>query len=143
MNTTASTRSNVSRPGFFLIILILSAVGISNLTAERMDGLRSEATYALTGEVMHIYVSSTEKYLHYIVELEIGSVERGKGIQAGERFYVYSFKRKVGAPLEEFARGHKDHPKVGETIRAFVNRADGKNEAVYPDWWEASKPSAE
>lgn len=96
---------------------------------------REEADFILSGVVTAVYTRETRGYRDYIIEIKVEQVEKGAGIKQGEPFRAFCYQRKEGKSGLEFnTAGHKTVPKEGQRVRAFINRAGGRNEGVYPDW---------
>jgi hypothetical protein len=95
----------------------------------------------VSGLVKGVYTRDEGHYHHYIVEVVVDEVEKGKDLEAGKTLYVYSFDRKRNAPLEPSASGHEDPPKKGQRIKAFVKDGKGRHEAIYPNWYDEVQPA--
>ena len=103
--------------------------------ADRPVQKREAATYVVSGTVQAVYVRETKGYREYIVELTIEQVGKGEGLQKRDCFRAFCYQRKQGAGGLEFdTAGHKTIPQEGQRVQVFVNRANGRNEGVYPDW---------
>jgi hypothetical protein len=126
-----------------LTALVLLALMAAPGQAERKFEKKEGATNVVTGKVVHVYSRTTGRgdlvYTHYILELQVDSVEKGQGFNAGEVLYVRCFKRtKSPQPAPPGAAGHRYIPKEGEPVRVFVNRQkDGGYEIAYPDGVES------
>ncbi len=102
--------------------------------ADRPPEKRSDATYVVTGTVEAVFTSDVGEYRGYIVAIAIEASERGPGLKKGEILYASCYQRKPDAPGINWDSGHDLVPKPGSRIRAYVNRGNGKNEGVYPNW---------
>ena len=115
--------------------------GMTTAEAERPTEDRAKADFIAAGVVKGVYTRDEGDYYHYIVELTVDEVEKGKDLDAGSTLYVYSFDRKKSAPPEPSASGHEDPPKRGQRIKAFVKDGKGRHEAIYQDWYDVLQPA--
>ena len=115
------------------LILALTCLA-ATARADRPIEKRSEATYVVTGTVAAVYTEDGGEYRGHVVAIRIEAVEKGPGLKPGEILYAYCYQRKPDAPGINWDPGHDVVPKVGSRVRAFVNRGDGKNEGVFPNW---------
>ena len=122
----------------YLMMLILGVVAVRGAgpgQAERPVEKRERADYVVTGAVTAVYSRETPGYREYVVELRIEQVEKGAGVKKGDTFRAFCYQRKPGKGGLEFdTAGHTTVPKEGQRVKAFVNRAGGRYEGVYPDW---------
>lgn len=96
---------------------------------------REQADYILSGVVAAVYTRETTGYRDYIIEIKVEEVAKGAGIKEGDLFRAFCYQRKPGRGGLEFdTAGHSTVPKEGQRVKAFINRAGGRNEGVYPDW---------
>ncbi len=96
---------------------------------------REQADYIVSGVVTAVYGRETRGYQEYVIEMMVEHVEKGAGIKKGDTFRAFCYQRKEGKGGLEFdTAGHNMVPKEGQRVKAFVNRAAGRNEGVYPDW---------
>lgn len=75
---------------------------------------------------------------HYVVELKIASVKKGKGIQAGDLLYVRLIQEKwnvdAEGKTESPTEGHTTIPAKGNAIRAYLRQAKDKGyDAIKPN----------
>jgi hypothetical protein len=126
--------------------------------AERAPEERSQATHVIVGTVEGVYVREERGTRHYLVEIAVEKVEKGRGFKPGQAFYVGCYlwnpdyfkgkklteeeKRQVA--LEGAA--YSGVPKEGERVRVyakhdavFANGREGKYTGIYPDWYEVVK----
>ena len=102
--------------------------------ADRPPEKRSDATYVVTGTVEGVYTNDDGEYRHHVVALKIEEAEKGPGLKRGEILYASCYQRKPDAPGINWDSGHDLVPKAGARVKAFVNRGDGRNEGVFPNW---------
>jgi hypothetical protein len=121
------------------ILLVLIYGGVRAAHGELPREPREKADYVVTGTVEGVYVRDKGYYHHYVVELRLESVEKGKQLEKGTTLYVSSFRRKANAPKEPSASGHELPPKEGERVKAFVKDAKGKHSGIYSDWYDELK----
>ncbi|MEX2139610.1 MAG: hypothetical protein WD894_10135 [Pirellulales bacterium] len=121
------------------VAMVLSAVEAAR--AEREPEDRKKADFVIVGMVKGVYSRDTGEYHHYIVEVRVDEVEKGRNFEAGGTFYVYCFDRKASAPIEPAMSGHAAPPKEGQRIKAFVKERKGKHEAIYPNWYDQLQPA--
>ena len=122
---------------FFFLFFAIAAT----IFAEKIPEKREDASHVIVGTVKEIYKSDNGEHTSYIVLIKIETVEKGKGYKEGEFLYASCFKRK---PIRTIllvpgTSGHKSVPARGERIRAFINKADGLMEGVYPEWYDLLK----
>lgn len=117
------------------LAIALSTFANGALQAERPTEKREQADYVLSGKVTAVYKHESEGYREFIVEIKISQVTKGDGIKKGHTFRAMCYQRKENKGGLEFdTAGHSVVPKEGQQITVFVNRADGRNEGVYPNW---------
>jgi len=116
-----------------LALAALASFATAALAARPVEK-RSDATYVVTGTVAAVYTEDGAEYRGHVVAIRIEAVEKGTGLKRGEVLYASCYKRKADAPGINWDSGHEVVPKVGARIKAFINRGDGKNEGVFPDW---------
>lgn len=96
---------------------------------------REQADYVILGVVAAVYTRETTGYRDYIIEIKVEQIEKGAGIKEGGPFRAFCYQRKEGKSGLEFdTAGHNTVPKEGQRVKAFINRAGGRNEGVYPNW---------
>jgi len=118
-------------------LLLVSALGVGLVRAERPTQKRENADYIVTGKVTAVYSQETDGYRNYIIDIRVEKVEKGAGIKKGELFRAFCYQRKPGkGGLQYDSRGHTQVPKEGQKVKAFVNRARGLYEGVYPNWFD-------
>lgn len=113
------------------LFLLSTAVG----RADRPNEDRQKATYVFSGTVQSLYIRGTEDSADCIVELKIEEVTKGDRLKKGDTFYAYCSKHKP-APGSMEAAGHNKVPEKGQRVKVYVNDARGRNEGVYPDWFD-------
>lgn len=119
-----------------LAIVVALTVHCVPALAERKPEKSSDANVIVWGTVEEIVRSETDENTNYEVRIRIESVERSYHAVVGKLFSVRCFQRKASAPRVPAASGHTAVPKVGQRIRAWVNRRkDGANHGIYPDWF--------
>lgn len=125
-----------------LALLVLACLA-TTARADRPPERRSDATYVVTGTVEAVYTADDGEYRRHIVALRIEAAEKGPGLKKGEILYASCYQRKPDAPGINWDSGHDLVPKVGTRVKAFVNRGDGRNEGVFPNWVDVlSEPKA-
>ena len=123
-------------------LLILASFAMT-ARADRPPEKRSDATYVVTGTVEGVYTADDGEYRHHVVALKIEAAEKGPGLNAGEILYASCYQRKPDAPGINWDSGHALVPKAGARVKAFINRGDGRNEGVFPNWVDVvSEPKA-
>ena len=144
--------------GSFAALLVLTATTVQ---AERVplspEQQKAEATHIVTGAAKAIYSREVETTLygkgtletHYLLEIEVHSVEKGGGIEKGDVVYArcWRLKKHGASGLVPGPSGHFDIPKEGEQIRAFLakgkygatGQADNGLAFVYPNGIEKLK----
>lgn len=123
-------------------VLALVVSGTTVIFAARMGDSRDDADYVLTGTVKDLYSSVGEGYTHYIVEISVEAVEKGKDVKPNDTFRAFCYKRTGPASLALDSAGHNTIPKPGDRVKMFVIRGQGKFEGVYPDWVDILPPKA-
>ena len=108
--------------------------------AARINDSRDAADYVLTGTVKDLYTSVGEGYTHYIVEINVEAVEKGKDVKPNDTFRAFCYKRTGPASLALDSAGHKTVPQPGQRVKVYVIRGRGKFEGVYPDWVDILPP---
>lgn len=131
-------------------VLILVAINSTLLFAEKMPEDKDEADCVVTAAVEAIYSRTVRidkntpfeiKRIEYVIELNVQQVHRGGEGLVGNRLYVHCFKRDVSSfkpgttPLPGMS-GHSKIPEEGQTIKAYIRQVKGKNNGLYPDWFE-------
>jgi hypothetical protein len=105
--------------------------------AARPGDTRDQADCVFSGTVKAVYARDTTGYRQYVVEIGIEQVAKGAGLNKGDTFRAFCYQRKAGAGGLEFdTAGHNAIPREGQRIRAFVKSGRGRNEGVYPDWFD-------
>lgn len=121
-----------------VLCLAAAAAALADPPAEK----REDADLIVVGRVSAVYARDTLGYRDYIVEVRVTLVPKGKGIKSGDTFRAFCYKAKPGAKLNpDFdSAGHSAVPREGQRVRLFVNKADGRNVGVYPDWFDILPP---
>ena len=120
---------------WFVMLLLSTAMA----RAGRPNEKRETASYIFSGKVMAVYATG---YLgpkdnpsrDFIVEIKVDEVTKGERLKKGDTFRAYCYQNKSPQPFE--TRGHTRVPEAGQRIRAYVNDGRGRNEGVYPDWFD-------
>jgi hypothetical protein len=120
----------------FLLLCLACVAAPGVAWAEREPEDRKDADIVVKGDVRSVYVRDEKEYYHYIVELRVDEVEKAKDVKPRDTLYVYCFKRKKDAPREPAMSGHDSPPEKGQRIKAFVKHGRGKQEAIYPNWYD-------
>jgi hypothetical protein len=128
-------------PIFAVLIIVLACSVLAVARGEIPAEHRDKADYVVSGVVEAVYLQDKGYYHHYIVELRVDEVAKGKELKAGSTFYVSCFRRKADAPREPSASGHEPPPQPGQRITAFVRDSKGKHRAIYPNWFDELKPA--
>ena len=140
---------------FIGIVVALLVLAAPLARAERVplspEEQKAESTHIVTGTVKAIYGKEVESTLygkgtlemHYVLEIEVQGIEKGKGIEKGDIVYArcWRLKKHGDAGLVPGPSGHFGIPKEGEQVRAFVAKgkynATGQNDngfsLVYPN----------
>ncbi|HEV3142821.1 MAG TPA: hypothetical protein VGZ47_02940 [Gemmataceae bacterium] len=146
---------------FVGILAVLLLFTVTIVRAERVplspEQQKAESTHIVTGTVKAIYGRDVETTLygkgtretHYVLEIEVQGVEKGKGIEKGDIIYArcWRLKQRGEAGLVPGPSGHFDIPKEGEQVRAFVakgkysptGQSDNGFSLVYPNGIEKLK----
>lgn len=117
----------------FTLLMVL-ALDVTLVPAARPNQKREQADYVVTGVVTAVYSQETTGYRNFIVEIKVEEVEKGDGIKKGDTFRAFCYKRTARASIQFDTAGHTTVPEEGQRVKAFVNRARGRNEGVYPNW---------
>jgi hypothetical protein len=146
---------------FIGALAALVVLTTTTVRAERVplspEELKAEATHIVTGVVKAIYSREVETTsygkgtleTHYLLEIEVGGVEKGSGVRKGDIVYARCWRlKKHGAsgPVPG-PSGHFGIPKEGEQVRAFLakgkygptGQADNGSTVVYPNGIEKLK----
>lgn len=123
------------------IIFMLLTMVASPLLAERPVQAPETASHVVTGTVWKIFKHDGPSNVAYVIQVILEDVEKGEGCRKGEFLYAYAFQRKPNAPREPSAVGHSEIPKVGQRIKAWINRAGGQMEGIYPNWFKVLAPT--
>jgi hypothetical protein len=143
------------------ISVMLFVFAPSRARAERVllspEQLKAEATHIVTGVVKGVYSREVETALYgrgtretrYLLEIEVDAVEKGTGIGMGDIAYArcWRLKERGAHGLVPGPSGHRDIPKEGERIRAFLakgkygptGQADNGWAILYPNGIEKVK----
>ena len=123
-----------------MAIVVVLTIYCGPVLAERKPEKPSDANVIVWGTVEEIVRSETDENTNYEVRIRVESVERSYRAVVGKLFSVRCFQRKASAPRVPAASGHTAVPKVGQRIRAWVNRhKDGTNHGIYPDWFHTRR----
>jgi len=125
---------------FIVLVTLFAVIGRESL-AERPPETTDDADIVVTGRVEKVYARDSRDNKHYIVEILVDRVERGDSVKPDSTLYVSCFQRKKTAPRTPAASGHPAIPKEGAVITAYVKSEDGKNEAIYSNWFATAKPT--
>jgi hypothetical protein len=117
---------------FLSIALLAAAVAVPVPCREKPDmspeKLRELATHVVVGDVVQIWTREESKgfwdFTHYVAEIAVGEVEKGKGVQAGELLYARYWTKQWDGPGPPPAdtNGHRGLPKSGERARVYLAR---------------------
>ena len=119
-----------------MAIVVALTIHCGPVLAEREPEKPSDANVIVWGTVEEIVRSETDENTNYEVRIRVENAERSYYPSVGKLFSVRCFQRKASAPRVPAASGHTAVPKVGQRIRAWVNRRkDGTNHGIYPDWF--------
>jgi hypothetical protein len=144
--------------GLLAVVLLLTG---SAVWAERVplspEQKNKESTHIVTGMVKAIYSRNVETTLygkgtqetHYLVEIEVENVEKGKGLEKGDLVYArcWRLKKHGASGVRPGPSGHFGIPKEGEQVRAFLakgrysptDQGDNGWAVVYPNGIETLK----
>jgi len=114
----------------------MSAGLASEVHAERAPEDRKTATVILRGSVEAVDESWSLDTDYYRIWIRVEAVERGKGIQPGDRFAVSCFQWSRHYLPEPGESGHDSIPEVGDRIRAFARSRGAEYQGNYPDWYD-------
>ena len=120
---------------------------VPDQTPER---LQKNATHVVAGEARALYVSVSREGNYEetkgVAEIRVTGVERGDGLEPGGLVYARYWRRKWvgdGNPPPGSA-GHRGLPKVGDTVRVHLKRADdGGYDVLLPNGFQPVKPAKE
>jgi len=125
-----------------LFLVGLISVGLASEThAERAPEDRNTAAVIVRGSVEAIDEWWSLEFDYYRIWIRVEAVERGQGIQPGDRFAVSCFQWTRKYLPETGENGHDSIPDVGERIRAFARQAGTEYRGNYPDWYDLTAPS--
>jgi hypothetical protein len=117
---------------FILAGLAVVAAAVGPAQADRPRQRRDQADYVLGGAVQAVYARDTKGYRADVIESKVEEVEKGTGLNRGDTFRAYCYRRKAGMGGLEFdTAGHKAAAATGvvgptaePTTRIPVFRAD-------------------
>lgn len=115
-------------------LLVVSLFAVEPVRAERLHQKREQADYVVSGVVTAVTSHESAGYRNYVIEIRVEEVEKGAGIKKGETFRATCYRRTAKASLQFDSAGHTTVPREGQQVKAFVMRAGGRNEGVYPNW---------
>jgi hypothetical protein len=104
-----------------------------------LDELNEQATHVVTGKVLHVYTTQAERGegmtdTLYVLELELGRLDKGEGPAAGEVLYALTWQP---AERPEGWTGHQGQdglPAVGQNVQLFLRRGpQGRYEVLTPN----------
>ena len=132
-----------------LWLISLSLLLSLNAFAARRIEKRENATHVFTGTVKTVQATTKERTIDYVVEVTVESVEKGRGIKAGETVLVNCymsndefFKNRSKEELRKEGPGmgpssYKGVPKQGERIKVYALKGvDKKYHGIFPDWYD-------
>ena len=132
----------------YVAVLVAALSFDSRLHAEKVDltpaQLLETATHVMTGKVKAIFsrveVNEDYEYRHYVAEVAVEGIEKGKGLKKTQLVYVrYLMMGYVGDGFPPpGSSGHRGLPAVGETRRIYLklNGDDGGYDVVFPNGFE-------
>jgi hypothetical protein len=112
----------------------LTAGALAEKPDMKPDSLRKIATHVVVGEVKAVYtrqhMEGRMRVTRYLAEVEVKTVEKGDGLEAGALAYVrYWTQEWTGSPekMPAGTTGHRRLPSEGETLRIYLakNAYDG------------------
>jgi hypothetical protein len=116
--------------------VLLGFIATQFLAAERPTERRADADLVVVGKVSGVFIRETEGYKHYLIEVYVESMEKGSG-RRGDILRLSCYQRRPGKDSLEFdSAGHSAVPKEGQRIKAFANAKRGRNEGIYPEWFD-------
>jgi hypothetical protein len=117
---------------FAALFVLTAIVARGERPALPPEALNAEATHIVTGGVKAVYSKEVETTLygkgtvetHYLVEIEVSTVEKGKGFDKGDLVYARCWRLKKRGENGNVPgpSGHSEIPKEGEQVRAFLAR---------------------
>jgi hypothetical protein len=131
-----------------LLVAALIVVGVrAEIAPQTPDELEKKATHIVVGTVR--FIGAAEKrdkeWLRTggVVEIKVNEVKKGKRIEAGDcvypRFWQTAWIGKGDPP--PYGSGHH-LPKVGDSVRVFLNASDGGYDVLLPNGIEVVTKTA-
>ena len=131
----------------FVLLLAAPASRAERVALDPQE-LAKEATDILQGKVAAVYSRDveTEQYgpgtleTHFVVAIQVESVEKGKGVEPGDLVYVrcWQIKRHGAAGVLPGPSGHRPIPGEGEEVKAYAIRGGDRGfDAVYLNGFQA------
>ncbi|MFH5803583.1 hypothetical protein [Alienimonas sp. DA493] len=112
-------------------------------TVERPTMPRSDASIVAVGTVRDVFTSGAgTQHVKRVTLLEVEEVERGRELVPGRFLYLSTFENRMGPVPTVGAGGHAGYKPAGFRLRVWVVGEDGRNEGLYPEWYEVL-PTAE
>ncbi len=116
-------------------LVVLAATMVRSEEAPlSLEKKQAQSTHILTGFVRGVYSRDVDSTLYgkgtvvtrSVVEVEVESVEKGKGIEKGDVVYArcWQLKKRGEKGLVPGLNGHSDIPADGERIRAFLAKGN-------------------
>ena len=120
------------------VLLLVCGVGlVARVSGELPADPRESATYVVAGKVTKVFARDNDGFTDFVVQIRIDDIEKGEGYRSGDFIYAYAFKRKAGGSTgEPGIGGHREIPKEGQHIKAWIKHAKGRMDALYPKWFE-------
>jgi hypothetical protein len=126
-----------------LLALTIATTKTTNaeLVPNSMTRLQKQSTHVVTGKVESIYTyeeKDAEWLKTYgVVEIRLERIEKGENLESGHTIYARFWRQTwigQGVP-PTFASGHQ-LPRRDDTIRGYLQRKDGRFEALLPNGFE-------
>ena len=132
----------MSAPLLFAALLVPSApVSPAAAALERPSMERADASVVVVGTVRGVFTAGAgTRHVQRVTLLEVEDVERGEDLVPGKFLYVYTFENRMGPIPTPGAGGHKGYKPAGFRLRVWVVGEDGRNEGLYPEWYEVLPP---
>ena len=128
-------------------MMALTAILRAEVPNQSQESLRKNATHIVTGKVALVTEMSTKSGnfddIKGVCEITVTASEKGEGIATGKVVKArYEQSLWIGkGPSPPRSSGHRDIPKRGDTVRAYLSKAkDGGYDAEFPNGFEQIKP---
>ncbi|QDT15910.1 hypothetical protein [Alienimonas californiensis] len=122
--------------------LLLSALLLPIAPNVERPGMpRSEVSIVAVGTVRDVFTSGAgTQNVRRVTLLEVEEVERGRDLVPGRFLYLSTFENRMGPVPTTGAGGHAGYKPAGFRLRVWIVGKDGRNEGLYPEWYEVLPP---